>query len=127
MLYNDVYAGPQSHITSRSGTVSFSLSLLTTFRFRHSSLPGCNLVCYNLASLCSPLSDARPPGMHPHWSNLASLHSASCLSKFTCVCSLLTCLCFSVSTAFHLQSVSLLCCSLACCCSEDSSAVCHLQ
>ena len=58
MLYNDVYAGPQSHITSRSGTVSFSLSLLTTFRFRHSSLPGCNLVCYNLASLCSPLSDA---------------------------------------------------------------------
>ena len=126
MLYNDVYAGPQSHITSRSGTVSFSLSLLTTFRFRHSSLPGCNLVCYNLASLCSPLSDARPPGMHPHWSNLASLHSASCLSKFTRGCTLLTCLFSSAFIAFHLQSVSLLCCSLTCHCSEDSNALCCL-
>ena len=60
------------------------------------------------------------PGMHPHCSNLASLHSASCLSMFTHACSLLTCLCSLVSIDFHLRLVSL-CCHLACHRSKYSS------
>ena len=58
--------------------------------------------------------------------HLASLRSASSLSKFTLSCSFLACLCSSVSIAFLLWSVSLLCCSLACHCSENSNAVCRL-
>ena len=64
------------HSPTRSRTVSFSFSLLTTPR-------------------CPGL-----PGMHPHCSNLASLRSVSCLSRFTCACSLLTCHWSSVSIAF---------------------------
>ena len=57
MLYIDVYVGPRSYISLRSGAVSFSFFLLTTLR--HPGLPG----------------------MHPHCSNLASLCSVFCLSK----------------------------------------------
>ena len=86
-----------SYIALWSGRVSFSFSLLTTLR--------CPCMQPGLLQPSLPLltSLRRPgfPGM------LSSLCSVFCLSKFMHACSLLTCLCSSVSTVLYVSDWSL--------------------
>ena len=53
------------------------------------------------------LPTLRRPGLSGIHLNLSSLRSASCLSKVTHTCSLLTCLCSSVSTVLSVSDWSL--------------------
>ena len=87
------------------GLLQHSLPLLNTLR--RPGLPGMQPGLLQLSfPLLTTLRCPGLPGMCSHCSNLSSLHSVFCLSKFTHACSLLTCLCSSVSTVLSVSDWS---------------------